>query len=55
MSEYGGGGNPDVLDARPQARFPGGGLDVPNTAVAGGSMYIFGGCASPYLPPTPSG
>ena len=25
MSEFGGGGNPDVLDARPQARYPGGG------------------------------
>jgi len=25
MSEYGGGGNPDVLDPRPQARYPGGG------------------------------
>ena len=35
----------------PVARFPGGGLDVPNTAVAGGSMYIFGGCASLSISP----
>ena len=25
MSEYGGGGNPEILDPRPEARFPGGG------------------------------
>lgn len=25
------------------AKFPGGGLDVPNAAVAGGSLYLFGG------------
>jgi hypothetical protein len=28
---------------KPMARFPGGGLDVPNSATAGGSLYVFGG------------